>query len=139
MIKGTKKYFFIDRPTNIFCEITPLISPDPVAWFVGQFVKFILRPKPWVQRELEVLKKYHPGIGFKVFHLKKLFIYIYTTGPAMQVRRQDKFRESPFVEVGKYVEYLSEYFDLQELKYNYKYQRRSVYVATGKPRIACLI
>lgn len=39
------------------------ISPDPIAWFVGQFVKYLLRPKPWLQKELNELKKHHPGLN----------------------------------------------------------------------------
>ena len=34
----------------------------------------------------------------------------------MQVRRQDKYRETPFIEVGKYVEYILEYYEIQEAK-----------------------
>ena len=42
-------------------DVLKWISPDPMAWFIGQFVKFILRPKPWLEKELELLKKFHPG------------------------------------------------------------------------------
>ena len=42
-------------------DVLKWISPDPMAWFIGQFVKFILRPKPWLQKELDQLKKFHPG------------------------------------------------------------------------------
>ena len=38
------------------------------------------------------------------------------TGPSIQVRRQDKFRETPFIEVGKYVEHIQEYFDILDAK-----------------------
>ena len=43
-------------------DVLKWISPDPMAWFIGQFVKFILRPKPWLEKELEQLKKFHPGM-----------------------------------------------------------------------------
>ena len=42
-------------------DVLKWISPDPMAWFIGQFVKFILRPKPWLEKELELLRKFHPG------------------------------------------------------------------------------
>ncbi len=37
------------------------ISPDPMAWFVGQFVKYLLRPRTWFQEELNQLMQSHPG------------------------------------------------------------------------------
>ena len=43
-------------------DVLKWISPDPMAWFIGQFVKFILRPKPWLEKELDQLKKFHPGM-----------------------------------------------------------------------------
>ena len=45
------------------------LSPDPIAWFVGQFVKYLLRPQPWLQRELTELKKHHPGIAHTLIAL----------------------------------------------------------------------
>ena len=42
-------------------DLLTWVSPDPIAWFVGQFMKYLLRPKPWFQKELNVLKKLHPG------------------------------------------------------------------------------
>ena len=42
-------------------DIISWLSPDPMAWFVGQFVKYLLRPKPWLEKELEQLQKFHPG------------------------------------------------------------------------------
>lgn len=46
-------------------DIITWLSPDPMAWFIGQFVKYILRPKPWLQKELNELKRFHPGDAFK--------------------------------------------------------------------------
>ena len=48
-------------PQQIFREIE-WVSPDPMAWFVGQFAKYVLRPQPWFLKEIFKLKKLHPGM-----------------------------------------------------------------------------
>lgn len=102
-------------PSELIDLIT-WISPDPEAWFVGQFIKYLLRPKPWLQKELNVLNQLHPGL-------------------AIQVRRQDKYREISFVEVGKYVEVINDYFNIQEVKRRKVIHKRKVFVATDEPNI----
>ena len=57
------------------------------------------------------------------------------TGPAIQVRRQDKFRETPFIEVGKYVEHIKDYFDILESKLSLNIDQRSIFVATDEPKV----
>ena len=49
-------------------------NADPVAWFVGQFVKFLLRPKPWLQQELNILKRLHPGKYRLILYLISLIL-----------------------------------------------------------------
>ena len=56
-------------------------------------------------------------------------------GPAIQVRRQDKFRETPFIEVGKYVEHIKDYFDILESKLSLNIDQRSIFVATDEPKV----
>ena len=53
-------------------DIITWLSPDPMAWFIGQFVKYILRPKPWLQKELNELKRFHPGEAFRQCYQKFL-------------------------------------------------------------------
>ena len=53
-------------------DIITWLSPDPMAWFIGQFVKYILRPKPWLQKELNELKRFHPGETVLPWFLTKL-------------------------------------------------------------------
>ena len=74
------------------------------------------------------------------------------TGPSIQVRRQDKFRETPFIEVGKYVEHIEEYFDIldakissstennlqkekQNSRHNNNARQKAVFVATDEPKV----
>ena len=68
------------------------------------------------------------------------------TGPSIQVRRQDKFRETPFIEVGKYVEHIQEYFDILDAKISSTKKtpkeknqnnnaRQAVFVATDEPKV----
>ena len=53
----------------------------------------------------------------------------------MQVRRQDKYRETPFIEVGKYVNYVLEYYEIQEAKKRITIGNKSVFVATDEPQV----
>ena len=39
-------------------EMLNIISPDPEAWFVGQFASYLLRPRSQIKRKLEVVMKY---------------------------------------------------------------------------------
>ena len=65
-------------------ELITWISPDPEAWFVGQFVKFLLQPKPWLKNQIKQLQKQHPGIysteitifGFRVDHDISIFVWL---------------------------------------------------------------
>ena len=47
-------------PRQIMDELE-LISPDPPVWLVGQFAKYVLRPKPWFLKEILAIGKTHPG------------------------------------------------------------------------------
>ena len=47
-------------PLQIMKQIE-FISPDPPVWLVGQFAKYIMRPKKWFLRELLMLKQKLPG------------------------------------------------------------------------------
>ena len=53
----------------------------------------------------------------------------------MQIRRQDKYRETPLIEVGKYVEYILEYYQMQEAKERNSIRNKSVFVATDEPQV----
>ena len=64
-------------PQQIFREIE-WISPDPLAWFVGQFAKYVLRPQPWFLKEIFKLKKLHPGkrVGISKKDKEKRSMYL---------------------------------------------------------------
>ena len=51
------------------------------------------------------------------------------------MRRQDKYRETPFIEVGRYVEYILEYFEIQEAKQRNTIGNKRVFVATDEPQV----
>lgn len=59
----------------------------------------------------------------------------FTLGPSIQVRRQDKYRESPSIEVGKYVEHVVEYFDILEASVGETIRNKSAFVATDEPHV----
>ena len=46
----------------------------------------------------------------------KLATRKFVSGPSIQIRRQDKFRETPFIEIGQYVDHVKDYFDILQSK-----------------------
>ena len=42
-------------------ETLEWINPDPTAWFIGQFAKYVLRPQKWFLKDILTMKKNHPG------------------------------------------------------------------------------
>ena len=46
---------FPTMPADII-DIIKLITPDPEAWFVGQFMAYLLRPTDEFAQELEITK-----------------------------------------------------------------------------------
>ena len=72
------------------------ISPDPVAWYVGQFVKYILRPNNQFEKVIDKIEEQN------------------VPKAAIQVRRTDKNSEAEFQSVPSYFEHLEEYYDIQD-------------------------
>jgi glycoprotein 6-alpha-L-fucosyltransferase len=88
------------------------LSADPIVWFVGQFVSYILRPNSRFSKQLDQLPMDHPG------------------GAAMHVRRTDKDSEAEFVPIDNYIDVLEEHFDITNQVLN-----KSVWIATEDPKV----
>lgn len=111
-----KTSIFPYLPSQILTKLQ-VFNADPEVWFIGQYAKYVMRPQPWFLKEIIINQKRHSG------------------GAAIQVRRQDKYRESKFIALEKYVEVLQDYFDILEAKNEVNYVSKNVFVATDEPEI----
>lgn len=88
---------------------------NPAAWWIGQFVTYLTRPQPQLERNLKKakynLKFSHPIVG-------------------VQVRRTDKLtaHEAGYHKVTEYMTYVEEWFEMYEQKH--PGVERKVYLAT---------
>ncbi|KAM3918065.1 alpha-(1,6)-fucosyltransferase isoform 1-T2 [Leptodactylus fuscus] len=90
---------------------------DPAVWWVSQFVKYLIRPQPWLEKEIEEATKKlgfkHPVIG-------------------VHVRRTDKVgTEAAFHPIEEYMVHVEEHFQL--LARRIQIDKKRVYLATDDP------
>ncbi|XP_044514001.1 alpha-(1,6)-fucosyltransferase-like [Gracilinanus agilis] len=95
------------------------IHGDPPVWWVSQFVKYLIRPQPWLEKKIEeVTKKLgfkHPVIG-------------------VHVRRTDKVStEAAFHPIEEYMVHVEEHFQLLERRIHV--DKKRVYLATDDPSL----
>jgi len=92
---------------------------DPIVWWLGQFLKYMLRPQPHLQ---EMLDNTVSNTGFK--------------GPivGIHVRRTDKVgTEAAFHSVEEYMTHVEEWFNMYQL--NHKIDKKRVFVASDDPKV----
>ncbi|KAE8587810.1 hypothetical protein XENTR_v10022117 [Xenopus tropicalis] len=92
---------------------------DPAVWWVSQFVKYLIRPQPWLEKEIEESTKKlgfkHPVIG-------------------VHVRRTDKVgTEAAFHPIEEYMVHVEEHFQL--LARRMQIDKKRVYLATDDPTL----
>lgn len=92
---------------------------DPAVWWVSQFVKYLIRPQPWLEKEIEEATKKlgfkHPVIG-------------------VHVRRTDKVgTEAAFHPIEEYMVHVEEHFQL--LARRMRIDKKRVYLATDDPAL----
>ncbi|XP_066550555.1 alpha-(1,6)-fucosyltransferase isoform X2 [Amia ocellicauda] len=92
---------------------------DPSVWWVSQFVKYLIRPQAWLEKEIdEATRKLgfkHPIIG-------------------VHVRRTDKVgTEAAFHPIEEYMVHVEEHF--QRLARNMHVDKKRVYLATDDPSL----
>ncbi|KAG5206812.1 hypothetical protein R6Z07F_008683 [Ovis aries] len=95
------------------------VHGDPAVWWVSQFVKYLIRPQPWLEKEIEEATKKlgfkHPVIG-------------------VHVRRTDKVgTEAAFHPIEEYMVHVEEHFQL--LARRMKVDKKRVYLATDDPSL----
>ncbi|XP_023582068.1 alpha-(1,6)-fucosyltransferase isoform X5 [Trichechus manatus latirostris] len=95
------------------------VHGDPAVWWVSQFVKYLIRPQPWLEKEIEEATKklgfQHPVIG-------------------VHVRRTDKVgTEAAFHPIEEYMVHVEEHFQL--LARRMQVDKKRVYLATDDPSL----
>ncbi len=102
-------------PAEIADDLS-LVSPDPNAWYLGQFIKFILRPN-------------------EVFAKEAAAIQNNSAKAAIHVRRTDKLKsEAEAIDSDKYMDLVDEFYDIQDAKKGEKADR-NLFLATDEPEI----
>ena len=92
---------------------------DPVVWWIGQFLKYILRPRKSTTRYLRNIEKQRndqlPMVG-------------------LHIRRTDKLeKEAQFHSVEEYMEHVVQYFKILELKCTNCSSIKQVYISSDDP------
>lgn len=92
---------------------------DPAVWWIGQFVKYLTRPQPQLQADLDSAKERlefsNPIVG-------------------IHVRRTDKVgTEAAFHGIEEYMSYVEEYYDRLEMQKTVKI--RKVFLASDDPSV----
>nr|XP_018669490.1 alpha-(1,6)-fucosyltransferase [Ciona intestinalis] len=97
---------------------------SPGVWWVGQFIKYIFRPRPWLRKELD---------GYEVT------VDYSTPIVGVHVRRTDKIgKEASFHAIDEYMKHVDDWFDRYDQQRNSQQQeptRRRVYLATDDPTL----
>ena len=94
---------------------------DPVVWWIGQFLKYILRP---TQDTMKYLKRNEPNYGDVRHHV------------GIHIRRTDKLeREANFYTLETYMNYVKEYFEYADLKYINHSKSKPIYIASDDPEV----
>nr|CAG4638342.1 EOG090X03KK [Cyclestheria hislopi] len=92
---------------------------DPPVWWIGQFMKYLLRYQPETQSMLDEAKQ--------TMNFRKPVVGVH-------IRRTDKVgTEASFHSLEEYMHYVAEYFDRLELKQ--KIDVRRVYLASDDPTV----
>ncbi|XP_063427780.1 alpha-(1,6)-fucosyltransferase-like [Mytilus trossulus] len=106
-------------PEDLAPRLTKLHG-NPSVWWIGQIVKYLTRPQPHLQKDIESVNQ----------RLK-------FSGPivGVHVRRTDKVgTEAAFHGIDEYMKYVEEYYDLLETKQ--KVEKRKIFLASDDPSVA---
>lgn len=92
---------------------------DPLAWWVGQFLKYMLRLQPKTQAIIEAATR---KLGFK------------SPIVGVHIRRTDKIRrEAALHHLEQYIDYVDEYYEQMEMIKSI--DKRRIYLATDDPMV----
>ncbi|KAL6741347.1 hypothetical protein Aduo_014611 [Ancylostoma duodenale] len=114
-------YLPLSIPKPIADQLIAMHSNPPV-FFIGQFARFILNPKPEIQKFVDMSASQVP----------------FDSGPivGVHVRRTDKIdsKEAKYHPISEYMKWCEVYFQIQERRLKHPLRRR-VYVASDDPSV----
>ncbi|KAL7014019.1 hypothetical protein ACKWTF_015702 [Chironomus riparius] len=111
-------YLPLAIPADLAPRLTKLHG-DPIAWWIGQLLKYILKPQP---ETLEMLENGKNKLGFK-----KPIVGVH-------VRRTDKVgTEASFHSLEEYMKGVDDYYDQLEMVEHV--DKRRVYIASDDPKV----
>ncbi|XP_069679816.1 alpha-(1,6)-fucosyltransferase [Periplaneta americana] len=109
-------------PLAVPKDLAPRLSRihgDPIVWWIGQFLKFLLRPQ---EATSNMIQEASVKLGFK------------RPIVGVHIRRTDKVgTEAAFHPLEEYMAAVDEYYNLLEMKQ--KVDRRRVYLASDDPKV----
>ena len=109
-------------PLAIPADLAPRLMRlhgDPISWWIGQFLKFVLKPQPEVREMLEN--------GMNKLQFKKPIVGVH-------IRRTDKVgTEAAFHSLAEYMKSVDEYYDQLEMVENI--DKRRVFLASDDPKV----
>lgn len=109
-------------PLSIPEDLAPRIiriHGDPIVWWIGQFLKYLLRPQPDISK---MLADYKEKLGFR-----KPIVGVH-------IRRTDKVgTEAAFHKLSEYMFHVEEYY--KSLALTETVSQKRVYIATDEPKI----
>ena len=104
-----------------FADAITSFHGDPLVWWIGQFLKFILRPtkstKAFLNRKRNSYTESQHQVG-------------------IHIRRTDKLeKEANFYPIETYIESAKKYFEYMDLKNRNNTKRKVVYIASDDPEV----
>ncbi|KAK7865288.1 hypothetical protein R5R35_012584 [Gryllus longicercus] len=109
-------------PLSVPADLAPRLSRlhgNPFVWWVGQFLKYMLRPQTSIST---LLQESAHKLGFE-----KPIVGVH-------IRRTDKVgTEAAFHPIEQYMDVVEKYFDV--LEYSQKVEQRRIYLASDDPRV----
>lgn len=118
MLNPRPQYLPLAIPADLAPRLTRLHG-DPIVWWIGQFMKYLLRMQPETQSMLEaaILK-----LGFK------------SPIVGVHIRRTDKVgTEAALHSVDEYMKWVDDYY--QQLELSETIDKRRVFLASDDPKV----
>jgi len=111
-------YLPLAIPADLAPRLTRLHG-EPIVWWIGQFIKYLLRPQPKTQELLDN--------SIDKLHFQKPIVGVH-------VRRTDKIgTEAAFHSLEEYMKYVDEYYD--KLDMVKPLSKRRVFIASDDPKV----
>uniref|UniRef100_H2ZA34 GT23 domain-containing protein n=1 Tax=Ciona savignyi TaxID=51511 RepID=H2ZA34_CIOSA len=109
-------------PMSVPRKLLPMVRrvhSNPMLWWTGQVVSYLLRLQPWLAR--------------KIIKVKKLIKYVHPIA-CMHVRRTDKMLETP-MRLKRYMDHVSNWYERYAMKNPSEKVVKRIFVATEEPSI----